>query len=73
MGQGDPVLLRRAQSPKLPVFLTAPASYEVVWPSGERESIRVARIADQGWALVDGRGRPRWVNLSQARSIEQLP
>ena len=56
-----------------PPFLRAGGRYEVSWPGGERETFTVAQSGTSGWVRAAGQGRPRWLNLSTARTIEELP
>jgi hypothetical protein len=54
-----------------PGFITRGARYVVTWPTGERESITVAEVAQgSGWVQV---GTSRWVNLDAARAVERAP
>jgi hypothetical protein len=55
-----------------PTFVKAGSRYEIIWAPNEREVVRLAQVASSGWARVESTGRPRWVNLSLARSVEEL-
>jgi len=54
----------------LPAFVRAGGVYECLWPSGEREILRVGSVAAGGWVRVEG-PTVRWVNVSLARSLEE--
>jgi hypothetical protein len=56
-----------------PSFLTPKRTYEVVWGTGDRETISVLDVGVDGWARVQHAGGQRWVNASLARSITVLP
>lgn len=50
-----------------PAFLQTNTPYEITWPDGGVEVIRITELRENGWVVVDrGRG---WFNLAQARSI----
>ena len=54
-----------------PPFLKLRASYAVTWSDGVQEMISPEEILPGGWIrAVPVNGRPRWVNLTTARSIE---
>ena len=57
----------------LPPFLRAGGRYEVTWPGGERETFTLAQPGPSGWVRAASEGRERWLNLSTARTIQQLP
>jgi hypothetical protein len=52
-----------------PSFLTPKRTYEVVWGTGDRETLSVVDVGVDGWARVQHAGGQRWVNASLARSI----
>ena len=54
----------------LPAFVRAGGVYDCLWPSGERETLRVGSVAAGGWVRVEGQA-VRWVNISLARSLEE--
>lgn len=54
-----------------PPFLKLRASYAVTWSDGVQEMISPEEILPGGWIrTVPVNGRPRWVNLATARSLE---
>ena len=57
----------------LPPFLRAGGRYEVTWPGGERETFTLAQPGTSGWVRAASEGRERWLNLSTARTIQELP
>jgi hypothetical protein len=64
--------VRVSNAPNAPAFVKAGSRYEITWATNEREVVRLAQVASSGWARVESTGRPRWVNLSLARSVEEL-
>jgi hypothetical protein len=54
-------------------FLRVGGRYEIVWTGGEKDSVRVAQLGTGGWARVETSQRPRWINLTNARYVEELP
>ena len=47
----------------------------VTWPVGEQETFEVAQLGGGAWvraADVDQRGRFRWLNLTVAKSIDEV-
>ena len=62
-----PVMLSR------PSFVRGGARYAITWPSGEQETIAVGQVGDGAWVRVTVNGRDRWLNLSHARAIEEVP
>lgn len=58
-----------------PIALKKGSRYEIVWPAGEREVILVADGGRTPWVRVerDGAGAARWVNVSAARAIAEVP
>jgi len=57
----------------LPPFLRTGSAYEVTWPAGDRETFTIAQLGVGTWVRVAGQGRPRWLNLATARTIEEMP
>ncbi len=57
----------------LPPFLRAGGRYEVTWPGGERGDVHARAAGNQRVGARGGEGRERWLNLSTARTIEELP
>ena len=57
-----------------PAFLKVEGRYELVWSTGDRETVVVRQLGQGGWIRVDGAtGRERWVNLTTARSVAAVP
>lgn len=56
-----------------PGFLRKGGRYDIIWANGDRQQISVAETAPGGWIKVDAGARQRWVNLSSARSIDEVP
>ncbi len=56
-----------------PPFLRQGARYEVVWSGAEKEVVRVVQQSAAGWVQVDASGRGRWMNLTTARSVQEVP
>jgi hypothetical protein len=54
-------------------FFKVGSRYEVTWAAGERETIAIAQLGTGGWIRTTVEGRQRWINLSGARAIEELP
>jgi hypothetical protein len=52
-------------------FVKVGGRYEVLWPNGEKEMVRIAELGAGEWIRVEST-RPRWVNLAAARSIEAV-
>jgi hypothetical protein len=57
----------------LPPFLRTGGRYEVTWPAGDRETFAIAQLGGGTWVRTAGDGRPRWLNLAAARTIEEMP
>jgi hypothetical protein len=58
-----------------PSFLTVNRPYVITWAEGDRESVTVEEVGNDGWVRVRVRDAklPRWVNTSRARSVEVAP
>jgi hypothetical protein len=56
----------------LPGIVQARGRYAIVWSGGERETITAEQLGTDGWLRTATDGRPRWINLAMARSIEEL-
>lgn len=54
-------------------FFKIGGRYEITWPAGDRETMAIAQLGTGGWIRTTVGGRQRWVNLSGARAIEELP
>ena len=54
-------------------FFKVGSRYEVTWAAGDRETMAIAQLGTGGWIRTTVGGRQRWVNLSGARAIEELP
>jgi hypothetical protein len=55
-------------------FVRLGGRYEITWTTSERETLTILQLGSGGWAKADsGKGRPRWVNLAVARSVDELP
>lgn len=58
---------------QLPVFARMGSKYLVTWPGGETERISISALGDDGWVQVENPGRgKRWLNLRNARSLEEV-
>jgi hypothetical protein len=55
-------------------FVTRGRRYDIIWSAGERERVTIEDLGQGGWVRVGSgaEGRRRWVNLSNARSVEEL-
>jgi hypothetical protein len=53
-------------------FLKTGAQYAVTWTDGVRVNLTILAFESGSWARVSGGGRPYWVNLAAARSIDPL-
>src|SRR6185436_16320752 len=55
-------------------FVMRGKRYDVTWTGGERETVTVEDVAQNGWVRVAGgrEGRRRWVNLTNARAVEEM-
>ena len=51
-------------------FLKVGARVAITWPDGVRDTVEISQLGGGTWILADGRSRPRWINLSAARSVE---
>lgn len=60
-----------------PQFLRPRGHYDVVWSSGQRETIAVLQIGNGGWGgwvrVETTDGRTRWINVAAAASVEERP
>jgi hypothetical protein len=56
-------------------FVIKGRRYDVTWMGGERETLGVEDVGQNGWVRVgvSREGRRRWVNLTNARSVEEMP
>lgn len=52
-----------------PSFLEKDARYDIVWATGERQTIRVVEVGPGGWIRIESTGGEQWVNLASARSV----
>jgi hypothetical protein len=56
-----------------PDFLRVGGRYQVSWLAGQSEDIVVTQVGSGGWTRVESSGgRRRWINLGEAREIEEL-
>src|SRR5262245_55908492 len=59
-----------------PEFVHLRGRYDIVWNSGQKDTITVLQIGTGGWgAWVRGQtsdGRVRWLNVAAAVSVEEL-
>ncbi|HEY7499229.1 MAG TPA: hypothetical protein VH740_11980 [Vicinamibacterales bacterium] len=55
-------------------FVRTGGRYEVTWPGGEKDTVRVVHAGSGGWVGVESAAtsRTRWVNLGNARAVEEL-
>ncbi len=56
-------------------FLRVGGRYTVTWPVGETETFEVAQLGGGAWvraAVADQGGRLRWLNLTVAKSIDEV-
>jgi hypothetical protein len=51
-------------------FLKVGARIAIIWPDGVRDTLQISQLGGGSWILADGSSRPRWINLTGARSIE---
>lgn len=51
-----------------PDFVQAGARYQVIWATGDGETVTVSAVGRGGWVRV-GDKPERWLNLSSARSV----
>jgi hypothetical protein len=56
----------------LPSFIKVGGRYEITWGPNERESIRVVETLTGGWVRAESANRPRWLNLTIARGVEEI-
>jgi hypothetical protein len=56
----------------LPSFIKVGGRYEITWGANERESIRVVETLTGGWVRAENANRPRWLNLTIARGVEEI-
>ncbi len=56
-----------------PPFLKQGGRYEVWWSGAEKEIVRIVQVSATGWVQVDAPGRGRWMNLTAARSVQEVP
>jgi hypothetical protein len=55
-------------------FVMRGRRYDVTWIGGERETIGIEDVGQNGWVRVAAsrEGRRRWVNLTNARAVEEM-
>jgi hypothetical protein len=64
--------VRVAATAPLP-FVQLGRRYRITWSAGESEDVAVRGVATGGWVNAEGPGgRRRWINLDQARAVEEL-
>jgi hypothetical protein len=56
-----------------PDFIKTGRRYAITWSSSEREVVAVSQVTAGGWVRVQGSVQPRWINLSLARAVEDVP
>jgi hypothetical protein len=55
-------------------FVRPGGRYLITWSGGESETIAVAQTGDGAWVRTTASGRrDRWLNLAQARAVEEAP
>ena len=52
-------------------FFRPKGRYLVTWPDGSIDRMTIAETGQGDWVLTEGASR-RWLNLSMARSVEEL-
>jgi hypothetical protein len=67
--------VRVANTPTVAVaplpFVKVGGRLVVSWPGGEGETIRVLQLGGGGWVRVESSGRRRWMNLDDARFVDE--
>lgn len=53
-------------------FLRVGGRYMVTWPVGEQETFEVAQLGGGAWVRAAVDGRFRWLNLTVAKSIDEV-
>jgi hypothetical protein len=57
-----------------PSFVRKGGRYRIAWTGAEAETVTVLDPGQAGWVRVETSGaRPRWINLSAAREIQETP
>jgi hypothetical protein len=60
-----------------PEFLRLRGRYDIVWSSGQKDTVTVLQIGSGGsgaWIKAQtSDGRVRWINVAAAASVEELP
>jgi hypothetical protein len=56
-----------------PDFVLKGSRYEITWSTGERQQVSVVQTATGGWIRVEAGSKQRWINLSSARAIDEVP
>lgn len=51
-------------------FLKVGARIVITWPDGVRDTVQISQLGGGPWILAADSSRPRWINVSGARSIE---
>jgi hypothetical protein len=73
----NPVDVRVANTPTVsvasPDFVRKGSRYEITWSTGDRQQISVVELGPGAWMKVDAGAKQRWVNLSSARAIDEVP
>jgi hypothetical protein len=54
-------------------FVKAGARYQIDWSNGDKEVVRVLQPLPGQWVRVESTQRPRYLNLSAARAIDEVP
>jgi hypothetical protein len=55
-------------------FFKVGGRFEITWPSGDHETVTIAQLGNGGWIrTTTAAGRLRWVNLAEARALEEVP
>jgi hypothetical protein len=58
---------------RVPPFAFKGTRYLVTWPNGDIDKIAIVDTSEDGWVQVENTGgRMRWLNLSTARSLEEV-
>jgi hypothetical protein len=54
-------------------FVTRGRRYDIMWTSGERETVTIVDVGQSGWVQVGSArdARKRWLNLTNARAVEE--
>ena len=55
-----------------PSFVVRGSAYRVTWENEQTDTVKIVSVQSNGWVQVENSGgRARWINLNNARSVEE--